>query len=110
MSTTTATTAPPTDVLDSVEVLADPLRREIVRRLAAEELCTCHLVEMTGASQPTVSYHLKVLRDAGWVTAEPVGRYTHYALQEGAVRALAGALGDLADQIAGGVRRRPACD
>lgn len=105
-----STTARSTDLLDSVEVLADPLRREIVRRLAGEELCTCHLVDMTGASQPTISYHLRVLRDAGWITGEAVGRYTHYALQADALRALADTLGGLADQVAGGVRRRPACD
>lgn len=106
----TSSTAPPTDVLGTVEVLADPLRREIVRRLTAEELCTCHLVEMTGAPQPTVSYHLKVLRDAGWVSGEPAGRYTYYALEADAVSALADALGDLAAQVRTGVGRRPACD
>lgn len=106
----TSTSSPPTDVLDTVEVLADPLRREIVRRLAAEELCTCHLVEMTGAPQPTVSYHLKVLREAGWVRSEPAGRYTYYVLAADAIRALADTLGDLAAQAAAGVGRRPACD
>jgi len=106
----TATSLPPTDVLDTVEVLADPLRRQIVRRLAAEELCTCHLVEMTGAPQPTVSYHLKVLREAGWVSSEPAGRYTYYVLEVSAITALADTLGGLAAQVASGVGRRPACD
>lgn len=105
----TMTTARPTDVLDTVEVLADPLRREIVRRLATEELCTCHLVEMTGAPQPTVSYHLKVLREAGWVTFEPAGRYTYYALEPEAIGRLADLLGGLAAQVAAGVDRRSAC-
>jgi len=62
-----------------------------VRRLAAEELCTCQLVDMTGAPQPTVSCHLKVLRDAGWVTSEPAVRSTYYALEAAAVRGLADA-------------------
>jgi len=106
----TVTSSSPTDVLDTVEVLADPLRREIVRRLAAAELCTCHLVEMTGAPQPTVSYHLKVLREAGWVSSDPAGRYTYYALEADAVAALAQTLGGLAAQVTAGVGRRPACD
>lgn len=106
----TSSTVLPTDVLDTVEVLADPLRREIVRRLGAQQLCTCHLVEMTGAPQPTVSYHLKVLRDAGWVTSAPAGRYTYYSLEADAVSALADALGGLATQARAGVDRRPACD
>lgn len=105
----TATTARPTDVLDTVEVLADPLRREIVRRLATEALCTCHLVEMTGAPQPTVSYHLKVLREADWVESEPAGRYTYYRLRPDAVGALGAALVDLADRARGGVERRRPC-
>lgn len=105
----TTSTASATDVLDTVEVLADPLRREIVRRLAVEELCTCHLVEMTGAPQPTVSYHLKVLREAGWVRADPAGRYTYYRLDPAPVMALGEAL--VAVGAAGPeVPRRPACD
>ena len=104
-----ATRPRPATALDAVEVLADPLRRQIVRHLADQELCTCHLTEMTGAPQPTVSYHLRVLRDAGWVRPEPVGRYTYYVLQASAITALAGTLHDLAarSRAAG---RRPACD
>lgn len=104
----TTLTPRPTDALDAVDVLADPLRREIVRRLAAEQLCTCHLVEMTGARQPTVSYHLKVLRDAGWVESEPHGRYTYYRLVPDPVHALGRALQDLAP-TANPPPRRP-CD
>lgn len=106
----TAATTGAAHGLDTVQLLADPLRREIVRRLAAEELCTCHLVDMTGAAQPTVSYHLKVLRDAGWVSAEPAGRYTYYALEPAPLAMLADTLVDLAAEAAAGSHRRPACD
>jgi ArsR family transcriptional regulator, arsenate/arsenite/antimonite-responsive transcriptional repressor len=105
----TATTDRPTDTLEAVEVLADPLRRGIVRWLATEALCTCHLVEMTGAPQPTVSYHLKVLREAGWVESEPAGRYTYYRLRPDAVAALASTLTDLAERAARGHERRRPC-
>lgn len=106
---TTAATPPRSGTLDAVEVLADPLRRQIVRHLADQELCTCHLTELTGAPQPTVSYHLRVLRDAGWIRPDPAGRYTYYVLQAIPVAALADALHDLAtrSRAAG---RRPACD
>ena len=109
MSAPPTTSATGAGVLDAVEVLADPLRRRIVVALATEELCTCHLVDMTGAPQPTVSYHLKVLREAGWVRAEPAGRYTYYRLEPGPVTALADALGQLGARSRT-PERRPACD
>lgn len=82
----------------SAKLLADPLRARIVRLLADEALCTCHLVAETGAHQTTVSHHLRVLREAGWVTQEPCGRFTYYRLEPGALEALAAELGTLADR------------
>ena len=94
-----------------LRVLGDPLRLRIVTLLATEQLCTCHLVAETGARQTNVSNHLRILREAGLVEAEPAGRYTYYRLVPEALDALAGALAGLAD----GARdtselRRPACD
>lgn len=60
------------------QILADPLRARIVELLAAEAMCTCHLVEETGTRQTTVSHHLRILREAGWVQCEPWGRFTYY--------------------------------
>lgn len=77
-----------------VRVLADPLRARIVGLLAREQLCTCHLAEITGARQTNISNHLRVLREAGLVEAEPAGRYTYYRLRPQA-------LADLADHYAG---------
>ena len=64
-----------------VRAMADPLRRQIVELLAREQLCTCHLVELTGARQTNLSNHLRVLRDAGLVDTEPAGRFTYYRLR-----------------------------
>lgn len=76
-----------------MRLLADPLRAQIVDLLAAGPACTCHLVEDTGAKQPTVSHHLKALREAGLVKAEARGRFTYYRLLpeplEGAATGLA---------------------
>jgi ArsR family transcriptional regulator len=80
------------------KVLADPLRREIVELLAREALCTCHLVEETGAGQTTVSHHLRVLREAGLVDTEPCGRFTYYRLRADALRRGADSLADLASR------------
>lgn len=82
---------------DVLRVLADPLRSRIVRLLVREALCTCHIVEETGAGQTNVSNHLRQLRRVGLVTTEPHGRYTYYRLRPEALRELAGALTGLAD-------------
>ena len=78
------------------KVLADPLRRRVVELLAREQLCTCHLVEETGAGQTTISNHLRVLREAGMVETEPCGRFTYYRLRPQVLRALADEVARLA--------------
>jgi len=89
-------------------VLADPLRRRIVDLLAREQLCTCHLVEETGAGQTTISNHLKRLRDAGVVETEPCGRFTYYRLRPQVLEALAADLDRLATEaLAAQGRKRP---
>ncbi len=89
--------------------LADPLRARIVELLAAEQLCTCHLVELTGARQTNVSNHLRILRAAGLVEPQPAGRYTYYRLRPAARTALAGHYADLADRARGAAQPRRPC-
>jgi ArsR family transcriptional regulator len=79
-----------------VRLLADPLRARIVELLADGPACTCHLVDDTGAKQPNVSNHLKVLREAGLIEPEPRGRYTYYRLLPDALEELAGQLTEIA--------------
>lgn len=79
-----------------LKLLGEPLRWEIVRRLAVEDLCTCHLVADLDAAQPLISHHLKVLRNAGVVGTERVGAFTYYVLDRDVVAALADVLGELA--------------
>lgn len=79
-----------------VRLLADPARAAIVDALAAGPACTCHLVEDLGLSQPNVSNHLRALRHAGVVKAEPYGRYTYYHLNADALDAAAAHLTELA--------------
>ena len=91
----------------TMRALADPLRRRIVEFLASEQLCTCHLVELMGARQTNVSNHLRLLREAGLVEAEPAGRYTYYRLRPEALAAVGDTLANLAARarVAEGVRR-----
>ncbi|MFV0463590.1 MAG: ArsR/SmtB family transcription factor [Nostocoides sp.] len=85
------------DVLASgLKALADPVRLQIVAILAAQpghEACVCDLTPALKLSQPTVSHHLKVLRDAGLVTREARGTWAWFHLNPQR-------LTELADQIA----------
>ncbi len=61
--------------------LADPTRMEILRELAgAPEVCACDFTDCCNVSQPTVSHHLKVLRDAGAVLSERRGSWVFYRI------------------------------
>ena len=81
------------ELAERFKALSDPTRLAIVNQLAgADEVCVCHLVPDTGLSQPTISHHLKLLRDAGLVTSERRGTWAYYRLVPEAVAELAGAL------------------
>jgi ArsR family transcriptional regulator len=61
--------------------LADPVRLRLLSLIAtcdAGEVCACDVVAPLGKSQPTVSHHLKVLREAGLVTADKRGIWMWY--------------------------------
>ena len=61
--------------------LADPVRLRIVSMLAAAPegtACGCDLEDPLGLAQPTVSHHLRILREAGLVVGERRGRWVHY--------------------------------
>jgi ArsR family transcriptional regulator len=76
------------------KALADPTRVAIVNRLAAaDEVCVCDLTDAFELSQPTVSHHLKVLREAGLVESSRRGTWAYYRLVPETIDALRGALG-----------------
>lgn len=81
---------------DVSALLGDPLRARIVELLAQEQLCTCHMVTELEARQPTISHHLRLLREAGFVAQEAQGRFTYYRLRPEAVESVAGRLSELA--------------
>ena len=76
--------APPDTRL--VQAAADPIRMAILRTLAdLGETCACDLAQ-PGISQPTLSHHLRVLRESGWVTGERRGTWIWYTIRPDAVR------------------------
>src|SRR5512141_1671964 len=80
-----------------LQAAADPTRLAILRELSgADTVCACDFTACCEVAQPTVSHHLRVLREAGWVTAERRGSWVYYRLREDAVvrfRGLAGEIG-----------------
>ena len=77
------------DLADLFKALADPTRVAIVNRLAStEECCVCDLTAAFDLSQPTVSHHLRILRDAGLVEAERRGTWAYYRLVPDAIERL----------------------
>ena len=76
------------------KALADPTRVAIVNRLAAApEVCVCDLTASFDLSQPTISHHLKILREAGLVESSRRGTWAYYRLVPDAVETLRAALG-----------------
>src|SRR3954452_22501467 len=75
------------------KALADPARVGIVNLLSAnDEVCVCTLTDALGLAQPTVSHHLRLLREAGLVTMEKRGTGSSSRLEADALDALRGAL------------------
>ncbi len=61
--------------------LSDETRLRVVALLAGGERCVCELQAAVGATQSRLSFHLKVLRDAGLVHDRRSGRWVHYSLR-----------------------------
>jgi len=68
---------------EAFKALADPVRLQLLNLIATAEggeACACDLLEPVGKSQPTVSHHLKVLREAGLVEGEKRGTWVYYSV------------------------------
>lgn len=73
------------------KALADRHRVKILNRLIAagdEAVCVCEFTDSLGLKQPTVSYHLKQLSDAGLITREKRGTYAYYRMKPGALTSI----------------------
>ena len=79
------------DLVAAFKALADPTRLEILRLIAAQPapLCVCDIVERFDLGQPTISHHLKVLRQAGLVETGRRGVWAFYAVGARAAEILA---------------------
>ena len=84
VATGTPMTSADADILArSLKALADPARLRLISMIAAHdnaEACVCDLTEPLGLAQPTVSHHLKILADAGFVSRSKRGTWAYYRL------------------------------
>lgn len=74
---------------DPFDALGDPTRREILRILSSGDKPVHEIAATLPISRPAVSRHLRLLKDAGFVTERAEGNRRIYALQDGGVRAVA---------------------
>jgi ArsR family transcriptional regulator len=82
------------------KALSDPVRLRLLSSIASHaggEACVCDISAGVEVSQPTVSHHLKVLRDAGLLTSQRRASWVYYAVVPGTLDALAELLRSVAD-------------
>jgi ArsR family transcriptional regulator len=81
-----------TALAGAFKALADPVRLRLLSLIASHasgEACVCDLTGEFDVSQPTISHHLKVLREAGLLTCERRATWVYYRVQPGALAILA---------------------
>jgi ArsR family transcriptional regulator, arsenate/arsenite/antimonite-responsive transcriptional repressor len=77
------------------KALGDPVRLRLVSLIGAHqggEVCVCELTDAFDLTQPTISHHLKVLREAGIITSERRGTWVYYQLRPAALEHMAALL------------------
>lgn len=79
-----------------LKALAEPMRLRLIEVLGGGERCVCELTSELGVAQSKLSFHLKVLKDAGLLAAREEGRWVYYRLQPEALQSLRGWLAALA--------------
>nr|WP_115095363.1 metalloregulator ArsR/SmtB family transcription factor [Synechococcus sp. UW106] len=78
-----------------LKALADPIRLKVIHALAQGERCVCDLTGDLNLPQSKLSFHLKVLREAGLLTDRQSGRWIYYRLQPDVLAALEAWLAEL---------------
>ncbi|MDL9945615.1 metalloregulator ArsR/SmtB family transcription factor [Gordonia sp. ABSL11-1] len=87
-----------------LKALADPVRLRLLSEVAARpggEACVCDISGPFDLSQPTISHHLKVLRQAGLVTSERRATWVYYRVNIEVLQQLSGLLSGLTAAVMG---------
>ncbi|MGC4108226.1 MAG: metalloregulator ArsR/SmtB family transcription factor [Thermomicrobiales bacterium] len=88
----------------ALKALGEPNRLEIFRLIVAQDepICVCHIVERIPLQQPTISHHLRQLREAGLVMVSRRGTWAYYAADPRGVEAVDALIGVVLDGAKGG--------
>ena len=70
------------------KALSDETRLKIINMLSSEELCACSILEEFAITQPTLSYHMRILTDCGLVQSRKDGAWTRYTLNMALINTL----------------------
>lgn len=76
-------------ISEQFKALGDPIRLEIVNLLAGKEMCVCDIISSFQVSQPTISHHLRVLKQVDLVNDRKEGKWIYYSLNSEMLAALA---------------------
>lgn len=93
------------ELATKLRALADPVRLRLMSHVASRtdmEACVCDVSAGIELSQPTISHHLKVLREAGLLEAERRGTWVYYRIVPGALQQLSSLLGAGRLELVGG--------
>ncbi len=80
------------DSITFAKAMADDTRQQIMRLLCCQWICVSDIVDQTGVSQPTVSHHLGILREAELVNTRREGKQVFYTLNQDAIVVCCGIL------------------
>ncbi len=75
------------------KALGDDNRLRIIELIASQgEMCACRILDELDIAQPTLSHHMKLLKDAGLVKARKQGRWMHYSMDRSMLESIEGFL------------------
>lgn len=81
------------DLVIYFKALSDETRLSILEILTVEELCACHILEYFDITQSTLSYHMKILVEAGLVHSRKDGNWTRYSINSKVLESIMSSLG-----------------
>lgn len=85
------------DYIKLFKVFSDENRVEVVKNLSKGVCCSCNFIENFNISQPTLTYHLKLIKESGLATTEKVGTWNKYHLNKDVIDKMIDFLRDIRD-------------